>query len=218
MRKISLFQISIFVVFFSMIVMLGLGISILLFGNIELRDLRGVFFVAACGGLILIIAILIFRLFLWVTPLKEGEIAMNSDQEVIYHIYLLFFLLFFHPVMRSGIIPVPLMKVIYLALGAKLGTNSYSSGILFDPMFVEVGSNSMIGQNALLVPHSLENDRLAHFRIRIGDNVTIGAHAVVHAGVVIDNNALVASGAVITKNTHIKEGEIWGGVPAKRIR
>jgi len=218
MRKITLFQISIFLLLFSLVVITGLGITELLFGNLALGDFRGIILVVACGGLIFTIAIVVFRIFLWIVPLQEGEIPKNCNQESVYHIYLLFFLIFFHPLMRSGLIPVPIMKLIYLLLGAKLGSNTFTSGIIFDPMFVEVGSNSMMGQNSLLVPHSLENEKLAHYRIRFGNNVTIGAHAIIHAGVVIDDNALVASGAVVSKNTHIKEGEVWGGVPAKRIR
>ncbi|HAZ61859.1 MAG TPA: transferase, partial [Gammaproteobacteria bacterium] len=54
--------------------------------------------------------------------------------------------------------------------------------------------------------------------IEIGDRVTIGANAVVLAGVSIDDGALVAAGAVVPKGTRIGPGEVWGGVPARRLR
>jgi acetyltransferase-like isoleucine patch superfamily enzyme len=178
---------------------------------------RGI--VLAIGGLIglYVCALLVFRLFMRLFPLHVGEIPHGSRQEFIYHVYLLFFLILFYPVMRSGSIPVPLMRVFYLALGAKLGTNTYSSGIILDPHFVTIGDNTIVGQFALLVPHVIEGSKLAHYPIEIGSNVTIGAHAVVLSDVSIGDNAIVATGAIVPKGTRIAKGETWGGVPARRI-
>lgn len=52
-------------------------------------------------------------------------------------------------------------------------------------------------------------------KIEIGNNVFIGANATVMPGVKIGNNCVVAAGAVLTRS--IPDGEIWGGVPAKKI-
>lgn len=218
MRKISLVQIVIFFGLLAIILALGIGTTSLLFGGWELGDFRGIVLVALGIVLTYMFALLVFRLFLWLVPLREGVIDRDSREEFSYHIYLLFFLLIFYPLMRSGAVPLPLMRMVYLGLGAKLGGNTYSSGIILDPIFVEAGSNTLIGQYALIVPHVLENDKLAHYRVRLGNNVTIGAHAVVLAGVTIGDGALVATGAVVRKGTKIAAGEVWGGVPAKRLK
>ena len=63
----------------------------------------------------------------------------------------------------------------------------------------------------------IENEKLAHYPVRIGNNVTVGAHSVVLAGVTIGDGALVATGAVVKKGTRIGAGEVWGGVPAKLL-
>ena len=68
------------------------------------------------------------------------------------------------------------------------------------------------------VPDIIEGKRLAHYGIRIGNNVTIGAHAVVLSGVSIGDNAIVATGAIVSKNSQIGANEVWGGVPARRLR
>ncbi len=60
----------------------------------------------------------------------------------------------------------------------------------------------------------IEGSRLAHYPVRIGNNVTIGAHAVVLSDVTIGDDAIVATGAVVKKGTRIGPGEVWGGVPA----
>lgn len=51
--------------------------------------------------------------------------------------------------------------------------------------------------------------------IAIGRDVWLGCHVVILPGVTIDDSAVVAAGAVVTKS--IPSGEIWGGVPARKI-
>ena len=64
----------------------------------------------------------------------------------------------------------------------------------------------------------IEGARLELKSVHIGNTVTIGAKAVVMAGVRIGDNAIVSTGAVVTKDTQIAAGEIWGGIPARRIK
>jgi acetyltransferase-like isoleucine patch superfamily enzyme len=64
----------------------------------------------------------------------------------------------------------------------------------------------------------VEGEHLAHEPIILGDKVTIGAYAIVFGGTQVGDGALVAAGSVVKKGTLIPPGEIWGGVPAKRLR
>ena len=217
MRKITFFQVIVFLALFSFALSLTIISTSLSLGEMMLGDFRGIVLVLAGIGFLYVYAVIIYRLFLHIFPLHQGEIAPGSSQEFIYHIYLLFYLILFYPIMRSGSVPVPLMRVVYLSLGARLGSNTYSSGILFDPPFIHIGDNTLVGQYALLVPHAIEGTKLTHENIWVGSNVTIGAHAVVLSGVRIDDDALVATGAVVAKGTHIGQGEVWGGVPARRL-
>lgn len=69
----------------------------------------------------------------------------------------------------------------------------------------------------------------------IGDGVTIGHMAVIHActledasfvgikacvldGAVVQSGAMVAAGALVTSGKTVLSGELWGGVPARHIR
>lgn len=187
------------------------------FSNLALGDFRGIILFIIGTIVLYAYSLLTYRLFLKLFPLPIGQIEKSSKQEAVYHIYLLFFLVLFYPVMRSGTMPVPLLRIFYLALGARLGNNTYSSGIILDPIFVEIGDNSIVGQFALLIPHVIEGEKLAHYPIRVGNNVTVGAHSCVLAGVSIGDGAIVATGAVVSKGTQIGPGEIWGGVPAQRL-
>lgn len=69
-----------------------------------------------------------------------------------------------------------------------------------------VGNNVSIGHNAVI--HGCT----------IHDNVLVGMSSVIMDGVLIESGSLIAAGAVVLENTHIKANELWGGVPAKKIK
>ncbi len=183
-----------------------------------LGDYRPIANVLLCLFMFFCVTVAVHRVFLAVWPLRPGEVEINSQQEFVYHVYILFYLLIFYPVLRSGIPPAPFMRLLYQALGAKLGGNTYSQGLIHDPIFVRIGSNSTVGQSALIIPHQIEGAKLAHLPVEIGDHVTIGANSVILPGVRIGNHAIVATGAVVPKGTVIGDGEVWGGVPARKLR
>ena len=219
MRKIRLTSIVTFLSMLALVLLLALLSAYCGVGAIPgLGDFRGVAVSAAALLLVYLYGLLVFRLFLWALPLHDGNIEFASRQEFIYQVYVLFYLILFNSLIRGGIIPIPIMRLIYLALGARLGANTYSSGIIYDPSFVTIGANSVVGETALLVPHVIEGDTLGHYFITIGDHVTIGAHAVVLSGVTIGDNAIVAANSLVAKGTRIGGGEVWGGSPARRLK
>ena len=73
------------------------------------------------------------------------------------------------------------------------------------------------------------------FATYIGDNVTIGHSAIIHActlqsdcfigmqacvmdGAVVESGAMVAAGALVTPGKVVKSGQLWAGRPAKYLR
>src|SRR5215472_11866839 len=127
MRKINPGQIVVFSVLLLLALVLGIGTAHILFGGLAPGDFRGLILVVCAIVASYAYALLFHRVFLALWPLRPGEIAEGSQQEFVYHVYLLFYLILFYPVMRSGFVPVPLMRVFYQALGARLGANTYSS-------------------------------------------------------------------------------------------
>lgn len=217
-RTISAGQVVAFMCFFGIAVGVGSGGVWLLFPwlawALEFRSLVALFL---GGALCLLMTLAIYRLLQRVAPLPAGSIDIGSREESLYHVHLLFYILLFFPLMKSNLLPVPLYRLLYLALGAKLGANTYGGGVLFDPPFIEIGDNTVIGQGCMLVPHVIEGSYLAHHPIRIGNNVTVGANAIVLADVQIGDNVIIAAGAVVPKGSRIANGEVWGGIPARRL-
>lgn len=218
MRPITLAQTACFLFLLILAAALGVGSTALLLGGLPLGDFRGVALVAAAVVLVLAWAILLNRLFLLAFPLRSGYLHPGSREEFAYHVYLLFYLVLFQSLTRSLFVPVPLMRVIYLALGARLGRNSYSAGTLLDPPLTRVGDNCIIGHDAVLFAHAVEGQDLSLEPIVIGNNVTVGAKAVIQPGVTIGDGAIIAVSAVVSKGSQVGAGELWGGIPARCLR
>ena len=98
-------------------------------------------------------------------------------------------------------------------IGAEIGDKSMiDMGAVLGGRAI-VGKNSHIGANAVLAgvvePASAQP-------VRIGDNVIVGANAVVLEGVQVGDNAVVGAGAIVTKD--VAENEVVAGVPAKVLK
>jgi acetyltransferase-like isoleucine patch superfamily enzyme len=52
-------------------------------------------------------------------------------------------------------------------------------------------------------------------QVILEEGCDIGVNATILPGVSIGKGAIIAAGAVVTKN--VPAGEVWGGVPAKKI-
>lgn len=83
-----------------------------------------------------------------------------------------------------------------------------------------IGDNALIGHNVVFatIDHDLDpSTRTNHYApIHVGNNVWIGANAVITKGVTIGDGAVVAAGAVVTRD--VPSMTIVGGVPAKVIK
>lgn len=218
MRKITVGQISCFFFLLAIIIVLAVLTTKGLLGIVNFNDFKGIAAVGIAVFLIYLYAFGVYRLFLYYMPLQEGALPPGSKEEFSAQVNILFYLLLFNTLIRTHFIPVPLMRLVYLALGARLGENTYSAGTLLDPPLTEFGDNCIIGHDAVVICHAIEGRHFALSRVKVGNNVTIGAMAVIMSGVTIEDGAIVSAGAVVPKNSHIGSNEVWGGVPAKRIK
>lgn len=218
MKKITVQQISVFLFLFAIILILGISTTLILLGEAPLGDYRGVVTLLLGMIIIYLYAFMVYRVFLYFIPIQEGVVIQGSCAEFVAQVNILFYLILFNSLIRTHFIPVPIMRLVYQALGARLGDNTYSAGVLLDPPLTEMGDNCIIGHDAALFCHAIEGQNFALYKIKIGNNVTVGAMAMIMAGVVIEDGAIVSAGSVVTKNTLIKANEVWAGVPAKRIR
>ena len=87
---------------------------------------------------------------------------------------------------------------------------------------IEIGNNVIVSAGAKILSSSLNLEdgcvkrRHVHKKITIGNNVWIGAAAIICPGVNIGDNVVIAAGAVVTKD--LPGNFIYAGVPAKPVR
>ena len=101
---------------------------------------------------------------------------------------------------------------------------------------IRIGARSNIQDGTIIhVSHDGPNGRPVGYPTLIGDDVTIGHGAVIHActigdacligmgaivldGAVVEKNGFVGAGAVIPPGKTVGSGELWLGNPAKCVR
>ncbi|MEZ5571799.1 MAG: DapH/DapD/GlmU-related protein [Halioglobus sp.] len=217
MRKISAGQIGFFLLLLITILVLAVVSTNCLASKSWMGDFYGVLYTMLLVTLVYCWAFIVYRLFLFAYPLQEGYIEPGSRAEFTAQVNILFYLMLFNTLIRTDFLPVPIKTMVYSFLGTKFGSNSFSPGTILDPPLTEIGDNTIIGHAATLYSHAIEGNYFALDRIVLGNNVTVGAHAVIMSGVIVGDGAIVSAGAVVKKGTRIGPGEHWGGVPARRI-
>ena len=132
-------------------------------------------------------------------------------------------------------------KFFYLISGIKLKstTTIHTSVIFFKPSKIQIGSDTIIGQQSfldgrgqlkignhvdiasqVLIYTNQHNIHSSNFGNQYGpviidDYVFIGPRAIILPNVHIHKGAIVGAGAVVTKD--IPPFQIWAGIPAKKI-
>ena len=89
---------------------------------------------------------------------------------------------------------------------------------------IVIGKESMIASGCKFIDHNHSTELLPKSqrkgdsckKITIGQDVWLGANVVVLAGVNIGDGSIVGAGAVVTRS--IPSNEIWGGIPARKIK
>lgn len=110
--------------------------------------------------------------------------------------------------------------------GISIGNNSYLNRftMIDASIAIMIGRNCMIGPHCYITDHDhgfapgmlVRDQPLRGAATTIGDNVWIGAGAIILKGVTIGDNAVIAAGAVVT--SAVAPGEVVAGVPARRRR
>lgn len=107
----------------------------------------------------------------------------------------------------------------------------YGATVRGDVNTVKIGSKTSVGDRAVVHVAKIQGDHPTH----IGDNVTIGAGAIVHActiddlvvigesaqvmdGAKVSSNSIIAPASIVTPGTTVPSGELWSGSPAKKER
>lgn len=77
----------------------------------------------------------------------------------------------------------------------------------------EIGARSNIGAGTIFANY----DGVKKHRTRLGERVFVGSGSVIVAPNTIGDGATTGAGAIVTRDSNIGAGEVWVGVPARRL-
>ncbi len=95
----------------------------------------------------------------------------------------------------------------YIKMGDKV--NVQDGAIIhctYEKSPTNIGNNVSIGHGAIV--HGCT----------IKDRVLVGMGSIIMDDCVVESNSIIAAGAVLIKGTHVPEGSVFAGMPAKKIK
>jgi acetyltransferase-like isoleucine patch superfamily enzyme len=122
---------------------------------------------------------------------------------------------------RGALLPVTTLffrPVVAKLFGARIGRDIALGGRLVDPQFITVGDYAILGQDSVITAHTIVSGQIVLDPVRIGARATVGVKVVIMSGVNVGEGAVIAAGAVVPPNTTIPPGELWGGIPARKLK
>jgi len=128
----------------------------------------------------------------------------------------------------------------YRLQGAKIHQESLFPNDLncYEPELISIGDKSVVGMGSYLTCHYFggQTKKLRIAPITIGDFCLVGAEAHLQPGVILEDHVTIGTGSIlglrvkvseesivlnrsfVKNNTVIPPREIWGGVPARKIK
>lgn len=173
---------------------------------------NGLFFLFCYG----IYSALVVRICLKIFPLKQGTLSMSNT-----HFMYWKFITVIHEFGRGSLLPFTTVfakPIVGLLFGAKMGKNIGMGGYLVDPWLITVSDNAILGLNSAIIAHAITSGQIILKPVVIKKGATVGVHCVIMPGVVVGENSVVAAGSVVKMDTIIPDNELWGGMPAKKIK
>ena len=107
--------------------------------------------------------------------------------------------------------------------GLRIGENVFvGSGTFIDPshcFLITIGNNVTLSSKVHILAHDASTKVYLGYtkvgRVRIGNNVFVGACSIILPGISVGDNSIIGAGSVVTKN--VPSNEVWAGNPAKFI-
>lgn len=112
----------------------------------------------------------------------------------------------------------PYKVLVWRLLGVRIGRRVLDDGCdIVERTLVSVGSDTVLNAGSSLQSHSLEDGTFKSGHITVGAGCTVGTHAFVHYGVVMDDGAIIDPDSFLMKGEHVPARARWRGNPAAAV-
>jgi acetyltransferase-like isoleucine patch superfamily enzyme len=175
----------------------------------------GLAFVVCGNALLLVIVVLRFVLQLHNVETRGKVFSVESIRHALYSLLLHVASVTYLQFLKSNYFNL----WFYRAMGAKIGKGTLiATNRIWDCDLVEIGENCLVGGNASISAHYAVGALGRLRKVRIGNNVTIGANTSVMAGVTIGDNVVVGANSLVPVGMHLESGGRYLGVPVQRVK
>jgi len=199
---------------------------LLLFFNINslLSFLLMPLVIISCYCLRLFLIALITRI-LWAitekkSPSKDGNIPRNIPSKILNYYHIRSFLIK-HPknVFVKGVFPWLTNWLYNFVKTNEIGKGTTIEEQVCADKYVQIGKNSYIGVNSVLTSHLVEGifGNTIYFKLKVGDNVTLGGWNCFASGTEINNNSYLMPSAHGGKHYIVKGNNFYFGMPLRKI-
>lgn len=112
----------------------------------------------------------------------------------------------------------PVWTLYHRLNGARLGRRVYINSLaVMDDNLIEFGDGVVIGADAHLSGHTVEEGMVKTGPVRLGSNVTIGVGSVIGIDVEIGPDTHVGALSVVPKHRRLEGGAVYAGIPVRRL-
>lgn len=181
-------------------------------------DFHGIIAVLIFFLLVILFSIAVGRAINFLWPIQQGTFDLQSGAWSIQIWKTLGFLNLFNLslLIHTYLCPVNLRGFVYWLLGTPVGKYSMIGGKIIEPLMVSLGDEVILGEDSLVLGHLITKNKLFLGKVVIGNQVTIGAKAIIMPDVIIEDGAVVWAGSLVPRGTRIKKNEEWSGIPARK--
>ena len=104
------------------------------------------------------------------------------------------------------------------AMGMNLGRHVFiNTEYISDPQLITLGNDVALGGSVRIFAHYGGHGNLVVEPVVVGERATIGLAATIMGDVRIGQDATILAHSVLMPGSRVGNGEVWGGVPARRI-
>ena len=173
----------------------------------------------AFAGWVFLLLLVLTKRYL-IGSLPTGNIAVSSKDGQRWFLAVFLMAMVNYSPFRSLLIGLsPLGPMFFRGMGARMPDSTFmgQDTKLRDPWFLEMGEHVSTGGEVLILGHVGHNQDLFLGKVIVGDDVVIGSRSIIFPDVHIGSHARVGAGAVVIRGTRIPDGEVWAGVPARKL-
>ncbi|MFX1275029.1 MAG: hypothetical protein ACFFBP_19890 [Promethearchaeota archaeon] len=161
---------------------------------------------------IILFSVVIFKFLNWRSPPREGVFEKGSkDWKYMHRRFWTAYL----PIWLVRALPLPWLDIaVYNFLGVKIGRVVVAYEGYIDPLFIDIGPQTMTSLHICIFSHLIYHDKVIIKKIKVGKNCIIGPHTILFPGSTLEDGAILGANSYTSIGQKLEGNLIHIGRPA----